>query len=37
MQVSLCLGSYGTMAPEVAKFEFYGLQSDIFSIGCIFY
>ncbi|CAK70992.1 unnamed protein product (macronuclear) [Paramecium tetraurelia] len=37
MEVSLCLGTPGTMAPEVASFESYGLQSDIFSIGCIFY
>ncbi|CAD8134114.1 unnamed protein product [Paramecium pentaurelia] len=37
MEVSLCLGTPGTMAPEVAGFESYGLQSDIFSIGCIFY
>ncbi|CAD8133875.1 unnamed protein product [Paramecium octaurelia] len=37
MEVSLCLGTPGTMAPEVAAFESYGLQSDIFSIGCIFY
>ncbi|CAD8050708.1 unnamed protein product [Paramecium sonneborni] len=37
MEVSLCLGTPGTMAPEVARFDSYGLQSDIFSIGCIFY
>ncbi|CAD8143217.1 unnamed protein product [Paramecium pentaurelia] len=37
MEVRLCLGTMGTMAPEVARFDSYGLQSDIFSIGCIFY
>ncbi|CAK62109.1 unnamed protein product (macronuclear) [Paramecium tetraurelia] len=37
MEVTLCLGTIGTMAPEVARYDSYGLQSDIFSIGCIFY
>ncbi|CAD8050182.1 unnamed protein product [Paramecium primaurelia] len=33
----LQLGSPGTIAPEIVNKESYGLQSDIFSIGCIFY
>ena len=33
----LCLGSKGTMAPEVMMGESYGLNADIFSAGAIFY